>query len=363
MGAWGINRPQPYAPNSISISTSSGLPIPSYFQTPYTNVEATLASHRQSMDSELDDIRQILTAQATNAQQLADIEDAINQLRIQAYNNYNQQAQRSAAADASMPTAAGSAAGSVPSFGYPAASAATGQTTEQQDESMTSISPPAPPPPPPPPPPPAAAGPQQQPSAASSSGLNRIYPDPAQQPGHGGGISSIGSIGSSSSSAASSSSRGDSGPYGNYSVGQNSRVSGGRSRRQPSNASSQASVVGGRGGGRGSGGRTSARGGGSRRGTSSGSVQSVTNLPPTIVVGPPISSSSMPPTQIVPPLNNNNNGASYTSSMPAPTQIVNNAMPYSQQPQTQVFGRGASAASSVGPVRNSQQQGRRYSPY
>lgn len=79
--AYGRPRPQPYAmPSQVNITNSSGAPIPSYFQAPYTNIEATLNSHRDAMRQQMDDLRNELASQATNAQHLVNIELAIKGL-------------------------------------------------------------------------------------------------------------------------------------------------------------------------------------------------------------------------------------------------------------------------------------------
>lgn len=78
--AYGRPRPQPYAPQTISISNSSGMPVPPYFQVPYTNVEATMNAHREAMKNEIDDLRERMREQATHQGQLNNIEIAINHL-------------------------------------------------------------------------------------------------------------------------------------------------------------------------------------------------------------------------------------------------------------------------------------------
>jgi hypothetical protein len=64
--ALGNNRPQPYVPNTISITTSTGLPIPPYFQTARTNVEATLASQRAAIENEVSNLEAMMRASSAS---------------------------------------------------------------------------------------------------------------------------------------------------------------------------------------------------------------------------------------------------------------------------------------------------------
>jgi len=69
------NRPSVYAP-SVSVVAPQGLPIPSYFESAHTNLEATLNSMRDGFAQQLSTIHNQLLANATTPEELQEVHRA-----------------------------------------------------------------------------------------------------------------------------------------------------------------------------------------------------------------------------------------------------------------------------------------------
>ena len=70
------NRPSVYAPSVSVVSPQGGMPVPAYFVSPHTNLEATVNSMRDAFSQKLADIHNLLAANATSPEELAAVHQA-----------------------------------------------------------------------------------------------------------------------------------------------------------------------------------------------------------------------------------------------------------------------------------------------
>jgi hypothetical protein len=82
--AWGVSayapRPVTYAGSSVMIQPQNPINPPAYFDKILTNQEAAMNDLRDACKSELDDVRQLLLAQASHTGHIAGIEDILRKL-------------------------------------------------------------------------------------------------------------------------------------------------------------------------------------------------------------------------------------------------------------------------------------------
>lgn len=70
------NRPSVYAPSVSVVAPQGGMPVPPYFVSPHTNLEATVNSMRDAFSQQLADIHNQLAANATSPEELAAVHHA-----------------------------------------------------------------------------------------------------------------------------------------------------------------------------------------------------------------------------------------------------------------------------------------------
>ncbi|DAC81549.1 TPA_asm: putative fiber [Coelastrella green algae MELD virus] len=78
--------PDVYYPQTVQVPGESSAEVPNYFQSAYTNLQATLDSHHQAVQDQVQGLKDFLSAQGQNQQQVDELSESLAKLSIDQLN-------------------------------------------------------------------------------------------------------------------------------------------------------------------------------------------------------------------------------------------------------------------------------------